>query len=140
IQAWSATIYLYAIVRGLLGVEPRAPESVTICPYITADWRISAEKLAIGESLLSFEFSRSDDEVTAIIRNGGAPIDVDFGFVVPAIVDNPSATINDVRIDVTKEIIKGKYTRIMTRFTVGKEDLLDKRELKRVVFDIGDHK
>ncbi len=140
IQAWSATIYLYAIVRGLLGVEPRAPESVTICPYITTDWGISAEKLAIGESLLSFEFSRCDDEVSAIIRNEGSSIDVDFGFVVPVIVDNPSATINDVRIDVTKEIIKGKYTRIMTRFTVGKEDLLDKRELKRVVFDIGDHK
>jgi hypothetical protein len=65
---------------------------------------------------------------------------VDFGFVVPVIVDSPSATINGVKADVTGEIIKGAYTRVMTRFTVGKEDLLDKRELKKVLFDIGDHK
>ena len=138
IQAWSATIYLYAIVRGLLGVEPRAPKSVTICPYITAEWGISVERLAVGESLLTFEFSRYGAEVLASIRNEGTLIDVDFGVVVPVIAESPGATINGARVDVTTEIIKGKYTRIMTRFPLEKEDVLDKKEVKKVVFEIGE--
>ena len=46
IQAWSATIYLYTIVRGFLGITPQAPESVTICPYLARDWNISVKRLA----------------------------------------------------------------------------------------------
>ncbi|NIA09270.1 MAG: hypothetical protein GWP10_05945, partial [Nitrospiraceae bacterium] len=76
IQAWSATIYLYSIVRGLLGVVPHAPESVTICPYITDEMEVSVEKLAVGESLLSFEYEWCGDEIVASIRNEGALIDV----------------------------------------------------------------
>ncbi len=62
---------------------------------------------------------------------------MDFGIVVPVIADNPSATINGVRVDVTTEIIKGRYTRIMTRFSLEKEDVLDKKEIKNIVFEIG---
>ncbi|MCD6197324.1 MAG: hypothetical protein J7K15_01945, partial [Deltaproteobacteria bacterium] len=134
IQAWSATIYLYTIVRGLLGVVPHAPESVTICPYLTDDWSISVERLAVGESLLTFEFKRYGAEVLASIRNEGTLIDVNFGVVLPVIADDPSATINGVRVDVTTEIIKGRYTRIMTRFPLDREELLDKTEVKKVVF------
>ncbi len=140
IQAWSATIYLYAVVRGLLGVEPHAPESVTICPYITSDWDISVEKLAVGESVLTFEFKLCGTEVLASIRNEGTLIDVDFGVVVPVIAESPGATINDTRVDVTTEIIKGRYTRIMTKFPLDREDILDKKEVKKVVFEIGNIK
>ncbi len=137
IQAWSATIYLYAIVRGFLGITPHAPESVTICPYLTRDWNISIKGLAVGESLLTFELRWDGADVVATVRNEGSVIDVDFGIVVPAIVDNPSATINGVRVDVTTEIIKGRYTRIMTRFSLEKEDVLDKKEIKNIVFEMG---
>ena len=75
-----------------------------------------------------------------VIRNEGVPIDVNFGVVVPVITDHPGATINDLRVDVTTEIIEGRYTRIMTKFPLEKEDILDKTEVKRVVFKINDRK
>jgi len=83
---------------------------------------------------LTFEFKRYGAEVLASIRNEGTLIDVDFGVVLPVIADNPSATINGVSVDVTTEIIKGRYTRIMTRFPLDREELLDKTEVKKVVF------
>ncbi len=140
IQAWSATIYLYSIVRGLLGVVPHASKRVTICPYIADEMKISVEKLAVGESLLFFEFKRCGTDVLASIRNEGNLIDVDFGIVVPMITDCPSATVNGVRVDIATEIIKGKYMKIMTTFPLYKEDILDKKEVKNIVFAIGENK
>ena len=140
IQAWSATIYLHTVVRGLLGVVPHAPESVTICPYLTSDWDISVERLVVGESLLSFELKWDGADVMASIRNEGNIIDVDFGVVVPVIADRPSATINGVKVDVTTEIIKGKYTKVMMRFPLEKEDVLDKSGIKNIVFRIVGYK
>ena len=137
VQAWSATIYLYTIVRGFLGVTPHAPKSVTICPYLTKDWNISVKRLAVGESLLSFELELDGTDVVASIKNEGNVIDVDFGVVVPTIGDHLSATINGARVDVTTETIKGRYTRIMTRFSLEKEDVLDKRDVKNIVFKMG---
>jgi glycogen debranching enzyme len=46
IQSWSAMIYLYTIVRGLLGITPHVPESVTIYPYLARDWNILVKRLA----------------------------------------------------------------------------------------------
>ena len=40
-------------------------------------------------------------------------INVDSGVVVPVIADRPGATVNGVRVDVTAEIIKEKYTKIV---------------------------
>jgi len=140
IQAWSATIYLHTVVRGLLGIAPHAPESVTICPYLTSDWDISVKRLAVGESLLSFEMKLDGADVVASIRNEGNIIDVDFGVVVPGIADHRGTTINGVKVDVATEIIKGKYTKIMVRFSLEKEDILDKRGIKNIVFGISGDK
>jgi GH15 family glucan-1,4-alpha-glucosidase len=140
IQAWSATIYLHTVVRGLLGIVPHAPESVTICPYLTSDWDISVKRLAVGESLLYFEMKLDGADVVASIRNEGNIIDVDFGVVVQVIADRWSATINGVRVDAATEIIKGKYTKVMVRFPLEKEDILDKRGIKNIVFGIGGDK
>ena len=93
IHAWSATIYLYTIVRGFLGITPHASESVTIGPYLARDWNISVKRLAVGESLLSFELRWDGTDIVATVRNEGNVIDVDFGIVVPAIADCLSATI-----------------------------------------------
>jgi len=76
----------------------------------------------------------------ASIRNEGNIIDVDFGVVLPVIADHSSATINGVKVDVTTEIIKGKYTKVMMRFPLEKEDVLDKSGIKNVVFEIGGDK
>ena len=140
IHAWSATIYLYTIVRGFLGITPHAPESVTICPYLASDWKISVKRLAVGESLLSFELRWDGTDVVATVRNEGNVIDVDFSIVVPVIADCLSATVNGVRVDVTTEINKGRYTRIMTRFPLEKEDVLDKKEIKNIIFKMVNNK
>ncbi len=76
----------------------------------------------------------------ATARNEGNIIDVDFGVVLPVIADRPSATINGVKVDVTTEITKGRYTRIMTRVPLEKEDVLDKEEIKNVIFEMVNNK
>jgi hypothetical protein len=98
------------------------------------------ERLAVGESLLSFELKWDGADVVASIRNEGNIIDVDFGVVVPVIADHPGATINGVKVDVTAEIIKGKYTKVMVRFPLEKEDVLDKSGIKNIVFGIVGYK
>lgn len=130
IQAWSATIYLYTIVRGLLGVVPDAPESITICPYITETCNTSVEKLRIGESLLSFKVNRCDGEIVASITNEGASICVNFGVVLPEMVEHPCVTIDGGEVDVACEVIKERYTKIMTEFVLGDE------ESKRILFGV----
>ena len=65
---------------------------------------------------------------------------MDFSIVVPVIADCLSATVNGVRVDVTTEINKGRYTRIMTRFPLEKEDVLDKKEIKNIIFGMGTNK
>jgi hypothetical protein len=76
-------------------------------------------------------------DVVATVRNEGSVIDVDFGVVVPVIADHPSATINGTKVDVVTEIIKGKYTKVMMKFPLEKEDILDKRGIKNIVFKMG---
>jgi hypothetical protein len=41
---------------------------------------------------------------------------------------------------VTTEIIKGRCTRIMTRFSLEKEDVLDKKEIKNIIFEVVNNK
>jgi hypothetical protein len=64
-----------------------------IGPYLARDWNISVKRLAVGESLLSFELRWDGTGIVATVRNEGNVIDVDFGIVVPAIADCLSATI-----------------------------------------------
>ena len=92
-EPYHVTIYLHTVVRGLLGITPHAPESATICPYLARDRNISVKRLAVGESLLSFELRWDSTDVAATVRNEGNVIDVDFGIVVSVIADCMSATI-----------------------------------------------
>jgi hypothetical protein len=79
-------------------------------------------------------------DVVASIRNEGNIIDVDFGVVVPGIADHRGTTINGVKVDAVTEIIKGKYTKIMVRFSLEKEDILDKRGIKNIIFEVVNNK
>jgi len=76
----------------------------------------------------------------ASIRNEGNIIDVDFGVVLPVIVGHPSATIKGVKVDVRTEITKGRYMRIMARIPLEKEDVLDKKEIKNIIFEMVNNK
>ncbi|VUT23858.1 MAG: Amylo-alpha-1,6-glucosidase [Candidatus Methanolliviera sp. GoM_oil] len=109
IQAWSAAIYLYTIVHGLLGIDPK---NRIICPYIPENWKnISFKGLRIGESLLSLKIIKNEGEILMKIKNEGKEIDLNLGVVVPRIIDH---------LDLTKEIIREKYTKVSTRLRLGK--------------------
>ena len=82
IQAWSAGIYLYSLITGLMEVEPRARlAEATVCPYMhSSSIQLYLDKLRVGSSMLDLKLKRNGRMVEAKLHVEGRDLDLNLGF------------------------------------------------------------
>jgi glycogen debranching enzyme len=104
-QIWSSGMAITALVRGVLGLEPNAPEAKLVwSPHLPADWAgIKLRNLRVGGSTLNLDMKQTDTRVSLHVENSGLPISVDFSPEIPLGAIEPRATLNGSKLPVTLE-------------------------------------
>jgi len=120
IQAWSAGIFLYSLVRGWLGVVPNAPQGeMQICPYVPETLRgITVSNLRIGDFLLSLKADKSEDTIKMRVHgNGKGSLKLRLGVVLPPRVEIRSLSLDGVEVDAAVEYLN-HYPRVLVERTL----------------------
>ncbi|RLE49879.1 MAG: hypothetical protein DRJ31_03280 [Candidatus Methanomethylicota archaeon] len=121
IQAWSAGIYIYALIKGLAGVEPKAyVKQATICPFLSSRLsEILLEELKVGSCSLDFRIQRlSDGEVKAKLYVKEGELNLNVGFKSIGCADTCRIHVNGEEVEGVIEPIGEGYFRILTPLDV----------------------
>ncbi|HZP00991.1 MAG TPA: GH116 family glycosyl hydrolase [Terriglobia bacterium] len=104
-QIWSSGMVITALLRGVLGIEPNAPENELMWrPHLPPDWPgIKLRGLQVGGAMLNLEIKQSPTRVTLHVENSAQPVVMDFSPEIPLGTKNLSATMNGAKIPVSVE-------------------------------------
>jgi glycogen debranching enzyme len=104
-QIWSSGMTITALVRGVLGLEPNAPEAkLAWSPHLPKDWpSVKLRNLRVGGSTLSLDMKQTDASVILHLENSGLPISLDFSPEIPLGAKKPRATLNGSMLPVALE-------------------------------------
>jgi hypothetical protein len=102
-QIWSSGMAITALVRGVLGIEPNAPEAkLAWFPHLPGDWPgVKLRNLQVGGSTLKLEMKQTDSSVSLHVENSGLPISLDFSPEIPLGAKKPRGTLNGSKLPVT---------------------------------------
>jgi glycogen debranching enzyme len=95
-QIWSSGMVITSFLRGLLGLEPDAPEGKLVwTPHLPPSWPgVTIRNLRIGPSTLNLEMEQSESQVRLKVENSGPAIIIKFSPQVPLGSKNLRASVN----------------------------------------------
>ncbi len=101
-QIWSSGMVVTSLMRGLLGLEPDAPNSkLAWTPHLPADWSgIRLRQLRIGPSTLNLVMEQSETQVRLRVENSGPPVEIEFAPEAPLGAKNFRAALNGASLPV----------------------------------------
>jgi hypothetical protein len=103
-QTWSSAAFLTAAVQGLLGLRvDGVARQVHFAPHLPAAWeKVTLRRISVGESEVTLELARSENEITLHVRNEGAPVRMSFDPELPLGAQVRSAHVDQREIAVTR--------------------------------------
>lgn len=101
IQAWSAGVFLYAVITCLYGMMPVAG-GFSFTPYMADGWdRMAIKSVRIGEGRVDARAERGEGMITIEVTNHGPrPMRADVGFVLPRLIRDIIAREGDTGLAV----------------------------------------
>ena len=84
-QIWSSGMVITSLLRGLLGLDPDAPNNrLRFAPHLPANWRgVMIDNLRVGQTLLCLRVEQSYDHITLRADSHGPPVEIEFSPQVP---------------------------------------------------------
>jgi glycogen debranching enzyme len=85
-QTWSSAALMTSTVRGILGLEPNAPNGeLRFEPHLPPQWtQVTISNFQLGDRNLQFNFRRSSTEIDLSLINDGSPFTLEFAPMLPA--------------------------------------------------------